>query len=493
MNTPTNPQDGVPYPLYEPFLQSQGTYPTPAAARDVAWFERARLGMFIHWNHCTVAPAEISWVMKKGSQTLSEYQELAKTLPIWEVQERGLSMAAYEGMAQLFNPVEFSADEWVSLARAAGMNYMLLVVKHHDGFAMWDTKTSDYKITNTPFKRDVCREIADACHKAGMRLGWYYSPTDWWHPASRAGDWDAYAAYMQEHLRELMTEYGTVDFLAFDFWSPVCKHPSWPTFYQELRRLCPHHIQNRSTPWSIGDYECIEHVVPYFRNKKGSTANSGIVTGEYRSRMTCDAPFEVMDCIQGGRWSYEFGKAVPLKSIINNLVDAATSGGNLTLNVTPDSLGRIPPAQVERLQEIGAWMRTHGETIVGTNHGPCPPLLVEKTETAGPRTMAPEMFGGSPLRQKGSRCAVGCTNVGSRIYIHVLDWLGSTSLVVPNVADRVLSCRLLGSGPVITRREGNALRIMISEPERAILDTVIVLELDGPAIDIDGLQTLGLG
>ena len=90
MNTPTNPQDGVPYPLYEPFLQSQGPYPTPAAARDVAWFERARLGLFIHWNHCTVAPAEISWVMKKGSQTLSEYQELAKKIPIWEVQERGL-------------------------------------------------------------------------------------------------------------------------------------------------------------------------------------------------------------------------------------------------------------------------------------------------------------------------------------------------------------------------------------------------------------------
>ena len=221
--------------------------------------------------------------------------------------------------------------------------------------------TRPYKITNTPFKRDVCREIADACHKAGMRLGWYYSPTDWWHPASRAGDWDAYSAYMQEHLRELMTEYGTVGFLAYDFWSPVCKHPSWPKFYQESRHLCPHFIHNRNTPWPIGDYECMEHTVPYFR-KKSSTVNAGIVIGDYRGRLTCDAPFEVMDCIQAGRWSYEFGKAMPLKSMIFKLVDAAASGGNLNLNVTPDSMGRIPAAQVERLQEIRAWMRTHGET-----------------------------------------------------------------------------------------------------------------------------------
>ena len=486
------PQDGVLYPLYQPFRQSQGSYPTPATQRDIAWFERARIGMFVHWNHCTVAPGEISWVMKDGTLSLAEYQAMAQTKPIWEVQAHGLTMAAYEGMAELFNPVEFSAERWVAMARDAGFNYLLMVVKHHDGFAMWDTRTSKYKITNTPFKRDVCREIADACHRAGMRLGWYYSPADWWHPASREGDWDTYVAYMQEQLRELMTGYGTIDFLAFDYWSPACDHPSWPDFYRELRRLCPHYLHNRSTPWAIGDYECMEHVVPYVR-QRDSTADSGIAVDEYRSGMTCAAPFEVMTCLQGGRWSYEFGKAISLKSLISLLIDAAACGGNLTLNVTPDALGRIPSAQIERLREFAAWMRIHGETLVGTNSGPFPPVLVNRTADADPRSMAPAMFGGGALRNKDSRCVIGCTSSGSRMYLHVLEWSGATILVLPGVADRVVSCRILGKGPVVMLRAGTDLRLTIPEADHDLPDTVIVVELDGPADQITDLRAPRFG
>ena len=454
--TATDPQTGVPYPLYDCFLDDQGTYPTPATMEDRAWFERARLGMFVHWNHSSVAACEISWAMH----------------------HQGMEMAEYEALATRFNPVDFSADAWVELAQEAGMGYLLLVVKHHDGFAMWDTRTSDYKITNTPFGRDVCREIADACHRAKMPLGWYYSPADWWHPASRAADWDTYVPYMQAQLRELMTEYGQIDFLAFDYWSPACMHASWAEFYRELRGLCPHFLHSRNTPWAIGDYEVMEHRSPYFRDPH-STTLSGITAGPgFTSRMTCAAPFEVLLSIQPRRWSFATGDAKPLDECVRALVDAAGSGGNLTLNVTPNASGVIPAPQAQRLRELGAWMATHGQAIVGTQGGPLPPLLAYEADTASGAD-ALDMLGSGGVRPPHTRCRVSCTSAGQRLYLHVIKEPTDLALVLPTeVATHIVSCHLLNGDPLPTIIRDDALWITLPRSEP---DLVIVVNLSVPA------------
>ncbi|MFC1463027.1 alpha-L-fucosidase [Verrucomicrobiota bacterium] len=447
--------EGVPYGLFDCFMQREGIFPVRSAPRDVEWFDRSRLGMFVHWNHSSVAAREISWCMH----------------PDWQP----MPPVEYEALARRFNPTSFNADEWVALAREVGMGYLLMVVKHHDGFAMWDTQTSDYKITRTPFGRDVCAEIADACHKAGMRLGWYYSPADWWHPASRAARWDEYVPCMQTHLRELLTRYGTVDMLAFDFWSPAVLHPSWDGFYRELRRLCPRLIFSRNTPWADGDYEVFEHSVPYVR-RPGSTESTGIeASNGYVSRMTCSAPFEVLRTLQCQGWSYRDGSARPLADVVRLLVDAAGSGGNLTLNVTPDASGRIPSAQVERLGELGAWMRMYGETVNGTVNGPLPPLLKLKSDPTKGATETPAMLGGAGRRPHGATASVTTTCVGRRVYVHVLDWMGAAELALPGLAGHVVTCRLVG---------GVAVRIAAAAVPRADPDTVIALELDIMATDL---------
>ena len=461
-----DPQLGVPYPLCDCFVNRQGTYPAPADPADVAWFDRARLGMMVHWNHSSVDAREISWGMK---------------FPDGLGRPR-IAMADYIALADRFNPAGFSAEAWVDLAKTAGMGYLLMVVKHHDGFAMWDTRTSHYKITRTPFRRDVCREVADACHRAGMPLGWYYSPADWWHPASRAADWDTYVPCMQEHIRELMTGYGTIDFLAFDYWSPGCNHPSWEGFYRELRRLCPHYLHSRNTPWALGDYEVMEHGAPYFRDS-GSDAWSGIgAPGGFSSRMTCADPFEALVSIQPRRWSYWNGAAKPLATCVSALVDCATHGGNLTLNVTPDLLGHIPPEQTQRLREIGAWMSTHGEAIVGTRGGPLLPILVRDSSDPAASASVPEVLGGGGVRPKDTRCLAGCTSAGKRLYIHVWPGLHDPMLELPpEVAEAAISCRRLGGGPVPYRQVEGGLHLRVPQDQAQAPITTVVIELAVPA------------
>jgi len=463
-NLPDNPQEGVPYRIYDCFLDLTGDYPVPIAPKYIEWFERSRLGMFVHWNHSSLVPTEISWAM---------YAE----------KKPGMPMKEYENLAKRFNPVSFNAAEWVRLAQEAGMAHILVVVKHHDGFAMWDTKVSDYKITNTPFKRDYCAEIAEACHKAGMRYGFYYSPADWWHTASRAADWDGYVGYMQEQLRELVTSYGDIDMLAMDFWSPACNHKSWTEFYKELRKLAPRTIFSRNTPWAIGDFEVVEHFVPYVRTPGSSELSNITSNNNFKSRMNRSALFETYLSVQQSGWSYNNGSAIPLNKIVNQLVDTAGCGGNLTLNITPDSNGKVPPAQVELLQNIGKWMRENGETIIGTSGTHLEPaMVISDQERQG--SEVPVMLGEAGSRPKKSRCVIANTGVGKRLYIHVLDWMGKETISVPIPGDQLVDCRIKGGGALLTKRMEGEIRITVPEYLHQPMDTIIVLELASPVSDI---------
>ncbi len=168
----------------------------------LAWWREARFGMFIHWGPVSIKGTEISW--SRGGERRG-------------IEGKGdIPVEVYDSLYLKFNPLRFRAEKWVSIARSAGMKYMVLTAKHCDGFCLWCSNVDEYSIANTPFKRDVCRELADAAHKAGMRVGWYYSPMDWRDPDCRTDRNSVYLKKMHGHLRELLTNYGRIDLLWFD-------------------------------------------------------------------------------------------------------------------------------------------------------------------------------------------------------------------------------------------------------------------------------------
>ena len=171
-------------------------------ADRIRWWREGRFGMFIHWGPVSLEGTEISW--SRGGERRG-------------IEGKGeIPVEVYDNLYRKFNPVQFNAKEWVSIARSAGMKYMVLTAKHCDGFCLWRSKVDDYNIGNSPFQRDVCGELASAAHEAGMRIGWYYSPMDWRDPDCRTERNDIYVKKMQGHLRELLGSYGRIDLLWFD-------------------------------------------------------------------------------------------------------------------------------------------------------------------------------------------------------------------------------------------------------------------------------------
>ena len=179
---------------------------TPSGADTrMQWWRDARFGMFIHWDMSSVAGMEISWSRKA-----------TKPLDVSGHKAGYVKDPVYDNLYKQFNPVKFNATQWVQLAKDAGMKYIVFTAKHHGGFCMWDTKLTDYSIMHAPFKRDVVRELTDACHKAGIRFGLYYSPRDWHHPNYGIGDNRKYHEYIKGQLTELLSNYGQVDVMWFD-------------------------------------------------------------------------------------------------------------------------------------------------------------------------------------------------------------------------------------------------------------------------------------
>jgi len=171
---------------------------------DIQWFTDAKFGVFVHWGPYTLAKVPASWG-RFGPRPGAGKQAT-----------EGVPREEYDNLYKKFNPVDFDADKWIKMVKDAGAKYFIFTTKHHDGFCMFDAKNTDYKITNTPFGRDVAKEIADACHKYGIKLFWYYSQPDWHHPDCLTENNDRYRKYMYQHLEQLFTDYGKIDGLFFD-------------------------------------------------------------------------------------------------------------------------------------------------------------------------------------------------------------------------------------------------------------------------------------
>ena len=416
----------------------------PDAAERLRRFNDARFGMFIHWGPYSVASVEASW-------------------PIMVPGKWGISEADYRKLPERFNPVKFDPKAWVRLAREAGQRYMVITTKHHDGFCMFDSAYTSYKITNTPYKKDVVAALAAAAKDEGMPLGFYYSPPDMNHPAFRdtsklaavnwAGEparagWPLYLDYMELQLRELLTRYGDVFAVWFDGLGHQEKYDGH-RFHRMIREMRPGAVINNRIGL-MGDFVTPEQRVPKGIPRKNSTigyvdpADRGVLAAPPNPEEF--QPWEACMTING-TWAYNRNdtRYKSAGELIRVLIDTASKGGNFLLNVGPTPEGEIQPEFQERLRAIGAWMKVNGESIYGTTYGPLQDLKWGRT-----------------------------TAKGKTVYVHVFDWPAG-KLEIPGLAARKVT--LLAGGQALRfAHAGSAL--MVDVPARApdASATVIAVE-----------------
>lgn len=461
--------------------------PTESNSR-IKWFLDAKFGLFIHWGAYTVAGVECSWPIM--APRLSEAMFCTTST---------ISEADYIKLPAKFNPKDFDAEEWVRIAKNAGMKYIIITSKHHDGFCMFDAPGTDYKITNTHFGRDVCLELAKACKKADMRLGFYYSPPDMHHPGYRdtskpaiknwlgepnRKEWADYLDYMESHIRKLLTDYGEVSVMWFD---GLCNHAKYDTqrFHKLIHELSPKTLINDRLGDDY-DYVTPEQFIPthgipiksgkppsgdgmesekFFRIVIGLFKIPGI-RGWIRKQMrkyaegTLDlAPLDLENypspqkfqpwetCMtMGTTWAYNPNEQEwksPNK-LINNLSTVVGHGGNLLLNVGPTDLGIFSPEAIERLSVIGNWMSINSEAIYGTSYTPFNNL---EWGTA--------------------------THKDDKVFLHVISWPKDEKLTLNKFDKKVIGVSLSDGSPLNFTQHNSNLEINI--PKDPTDDSVSIL------------------
>lgn len=384
------------------------------AASHATWFNEARFGMFIHWGVYAI-PARGEWVMHVERIPKEEYAPLA----------------------QQFNPTRYDPTEWAALAKRAGMKYMVLTTRHHDGFCLFDSQVSDFTAVKTAGRRDLVAEYVEACRDAGLQVGFYYSLLDWRWPAYWAGPekdrkgWKTFVQYVHAQVRELCTQYGTIDVLWYDGGWPY-DAKAWRS--QELnamvRELQPNILINNRSQLPE-DFDTPEQHI--------AASQTG------RNWETC--------MTMNDNWGYSAGDRnwKSTGQIIQNLVRCASGGGNFLLNVGPKPDGTIPKPSIKRLKKVGAWMDVNGESIYGAEG--CP-------------------FGGG---------MIGLTTAkGNTVYLHVFRWPGE-EVCIAGVKNKVLSAHLLATGDQASVEQQKDRLFIRNLPKKAPdrHDSVIVLELRG--------------
>jgi alpha-L-fucosidase len=405
----------------------------------MSWWIDARYGMFIHWNMSSVAGREISW-SRKGSRPLDNGQD-----PAGYVED-----PVYDNLYKKFDPEKFDAKAWVQFAKDAGMKYVVFTAKHHDGFCMWDTKLTDYSIMHTPFKRDVVKELADACHAANMPFGINYSTRDWHNPDFGIGDNSKYVAYMNGQLRELLTNYGKVDILWFDSYGRGDLVNFWKIgeTWNLIKSLQPNIIVNNRLTVLAG-YD--QQPAPY----RGDMDTPEQRLGSFQNTR----PWESCMCVQnahGGGWSYrKDGSIKSFAECLKILVGCATGDGNLLLDVGPNAEGVIPDNQADPLLKMGSWLAKYGASVYGTRGGPY-------------RNGA---WGGSTYK-------------GDTVYLHVAKW-DNDRLDLPPLKAKILkaTCLTVPAAAVTVEQTSSSTSIRLPLDAHDPIDTVIALELSGNAVD----------
>jgi alpha-L-fucosidase len=425
---------------------AQGVTQETPAARDarMAWWRDARFGMFIHWG---------AYAVPAGTHNGERIAGIGE----WIMSRGQIPIPDYEQYVRRFNPVRFDADEWVRIAKDAGMKYIIITSKHHDGFAIFDSKVSSYDIVDaTPYKRDAIRALADAAHRAGLRFGVYYSIMDWHHADAQAPNVPGYNSrtwsnpqfgryvetYMKPQLKELLAQYPYIDVLWFDGeWVADWNDELGQDVYRSLRAIRPGLIINNrvgkgrqgmhgfTKEGFAGDFGTPEQEVPA----------EGLPGVDWETCMTMNDTW--------GFKSYDDGWK-DTRTLVRTLIDVASKGGNFLLNVGPTAEGVIPAPSVWRLREMGDWMRANGEAIYGTTVSPY----------------------GMPAWGR-------YTAKRGRVYAHVFDWPRDGRLVLTGVKDRPLRAYLLADRKAIAVEQSDSgFVVPLPRVPPSTIASVLVLE-----------------
>ncbi|HKN69257.1 MAG TPA: alpha-L-fucosidase [Gemmatimonadaceae bacterium] len=414
-------------------LLAQSPPPERMAAR--AWFRDAKFGMFVHWG---------------------VYSQLGEGE--WVMQNRGITVDSYEWLASAFNPVKFDAREWVSLAKRAGVRYITITSRHHDGFSMFATKATRYNIVDwTPFHRDPLKELADECQRQGLKLFFYYSQLDWHHPdywprggtghatgRPESGEWTRYLDFMDAQLTELLTNYGPIGGIWFDgMWDKPNAEWRLGQTYALIHRLQPAALivpNHHKAPLPDEDVQTFEQDLPGANTAGFNTTSVGALPLETSLTMNESWGFNITD-----------KKFTSVRELIGYLVRAAGRDANLLLNIGPRPDGTIQPEAVARLDSLGEWLRTYGRSIYGTRGGP----------------IAPRPWGVTTQR-------------GDTVFVHLLEW-SDRVLSIPPFGQRIVRASMLGTGARVGVNQAEA-AVTLTTPAQSSdeIDRIIVLETRRP-------------
>ena len=408
-----------------------------------AWFKDARFGLFIHWGVYSVL-GDGEWVMNNQNISIEEYEKLPS----------------------FFNPVYFDAEEWVLMAKDAGMKYITITSRHHDGFSMFDSKASDYNIVEkTPYGKDILKMLAEACRKHNMKLFFYYSQLDWYrddyYPRGRTGngisgrgqgEWSDYISFMKAQLTELLTNYGEIGGIWFDgewdqfkwdgkrFGEPMADF-KLAEVYSLIHKLQPqaligsnHHL----APNPGEDFQMFEKDLPGRSTKSFATSADDIG----------NLPLEVCETINGS-WGFNLKdrKHKSKKDLVQYLIKAAGYDSNLLLNVGPMPNGKIQIEHIKSLKEIGDWVKINGETIYGTSRGPINPTD-----------------------------EIASTQKENTIYIHLLD--NRKTYFIEGYNPKIKKISYYHSGKKVKyQKTKSGLIINVDDNELDEIDTIIKLEI----------------
>ena len=410
--------------------------PTPENLKARAWFQDAKFGLFIHWG--------VYSVLGDGE---------------WIMETRPINRTDYSKLPNFFNPTKFDPAAWVALAKAAGMKYITITSKHHDGVAMFNSKLTDWNVVaRTPYGKDIIGMLAAECHKQGIKLFVYHSQLDWhsedYFPRGRtghrtvrpeSGNWDAYLNFMDGQLRELLTNYGEIGGVWFDgMWDKPDADWHLSRTYSMIHQLQPAALigsNHHRTPFPGEDFQMFEKDLPGGRTQD--------FNGEQHVSALPLETCETMNNAWGFNITDDHYKSTT--QLIRYLVRAAGLNANFLLNVGPMPNGEIQPEFVQRLTELGKWTKQYGESIYGTRRGPV---------AAGPWGVT--------------------TQRGSTVYVHVMDW-NQPVLALAGMPGAVRSAKLLRDGSSVEYSvvQGGLL-LKLPQAQADEVDRVVALEL-GPA------------